>query len=113
MQESRIEGLWDCVYCDTKGIKARFDTCPACNKGRGIDCIFYLPEDLSSATLSKEEASHTTNMPDWLCGYCDTYNKSDVNLCKKCGALKDSSTGDYGFFHKLTGNLFNKNSRGK
>lgn len=108
MGENIVEGLWDCVYCDQKAIKARFDTCPYCGKSRGIDTIFYLPTDIASATLSKEEAKNVTNRPDWLCDYCDTYNKCTVSVCKKCGASKKESKRDYGVIHKLTGKLFGK-----
>jgi hypothetical protein len=95
MEQKRIEGRWDCVYCDSKGIKARFATCPNCGKSRGVDTVFYLPDDIEAATLTKEEASKTTNEPDWLCDYCDSYNRSDACRCKKCGAPRESSVNNY------------------
>ena len=70
MIENRIEGLWDCVYCGKVGIKARYDTCPSCGKPRGIENVFYLPDDIKAAILTKEEEKKTSNGPDWLCEYC-------------------------------------------
>ena len=55
MEERRIEGLWDCVYCGTKAIKARYDTCLSCGRSRGVETVFYLPDDLAAATLTEEE----------------------------------------------------------
>ena len=109
MEEGRIEGLWDCVYCDQKGIKARFDTCTTCGKARGIETIFYLPQDIHSAMLTEEEKAKTTDAPDWLCDFCGAYNRSDVNVCAKCASLKGESKSNYGMLHKLTGKLFGKN----
>lgn len=108
MEAQRIEGLWDCKYCMQVGIKARYDTCPACGKPRGIENTFYLPQDIQAATLTKEEAAKTTNEPDWLCEYCGSYNASNHNFCEKCGAEKSSSTRNYGTIHKLTGKLFGR-----
>lgn len=95
METKRIEGLWDCVYCGTKMIKARFGSCPNCGKSRGVDTVFYLPTDIEEATLTREEASKTTNEPDWLCGYCDSYNRSDALFCIKCGSPKGLSQDNY------------------
>ena len=103
MEQKRIEGLWDCVFCSTKGIRARFDTCPNCGKPRGIDTLFYLPADIESAELTREEAAKTTNEPDWLCEYCDHYNRSDVVICQKCGAPRSRAKNNYGTLHHLTG----------
>ena len=108
MEEKRIEGLWDCVYCGQKEIKARFETCTGCGKPRGIETMFYLPTDIEAATLTKEEAAQTTNEPDWLCEYCGAFNRSDALTCKSCGAGKGSSKSNYGMLHKLTGKIFGR-----
>ena len=55
MIENRIEGLWDCVYCGKVGIKARYDTCPSCGKPRGIENVFYLPDDIKAAILTRKK----------------------------------------------------------
>lgn len=108
MSENMVEGLWDCVYCNQTAIKARFDTCPFCGKARGIDTIFYLPTDLASATLTKEEEAKVSKLPDWLCDYCGAYNNSSLSVCPKCGSDRKESKKDYGMIHKLTGKLFGK-----
>lgn len=108
MEETRIEGLWDCVYCEKKKIKARFQECPYCGKARGIETIFYLPTDIKAATLTKEEAANTSNEPDWLCSFCGSYNNSRHNQCTRCGANKADRQSDYGMLHKLTGKIFKK-----
>ncbi|ETP71884.1 hypothetical protein UYO_2113 [Lachnospiraceae bacterium JC7] len=100
MEQKRIEGLWDCVFCGSRAIRARFATCPNCGKSRGIDTVFYLPEDTGEAALTEEQAAKTTDRPDWLCGYCDSYNRSDAAFCKKCGAPRSHSNEDYGTLHK-------------
>jgi len=108
MEAKRIEGLWDCVYCDTKGIKARYSECTACGKPRGIETVFYLPNNIKSAVLSEEEKANTTDRADWLCAYCDSYNRSDIFTCARCGKGRDEAVSDYGFLHKLTGQLFKR-----
>lgn len=102
METKRIEGLWDCVYCGSKQIKARYATCPNCGKSRGVDTLFYLPSDIESATLTQEQKEKTTNEPDWLCDYCDSYNRSDVAICKKCGAPRKSARYDYATLNSET-----------
>ena len=62
MEERRIEGLWDCVSCGTKGIKARYDACVSCGKPRGMETVFYLPDDLAAATLTEEEKAKILQM---------------------------------------------------
>lgn len=108
IEARRIEGLWDCVYCGQKAIRARFDTCMSCGKPRGIENVFYLPEDPDAAVLTQEEKAGTTNAPDWLCGYCGSYNRADVSCCVKCGGDRAESKLDYGMLHKLTGRLFGR-----
>ncbi|WP_026657924.1 hypothetical protein [Butyrivibrio sp. AC2005] len=106
MEQKRIEGLWDCVFCETKMIRARYEACPNCGKPRGIDTLFYLPDDIMAATLTGEETKKTTNEPDWLCEYCDHYNRSDEPVCIKCGAPRDRGGETYGTIHHLTGKEF-------
>ncbi len=108
MEEKRIEGLWDCAYCGRKAIKARFGACTSCGKPRGIETVFYLPEDLDTTALTQEEKARTTNAPDWLCTYCGSYNRSDVSCCVNCGGDRAESKIDYGILHKLTGKLFRR-----
>ena len=106
MNENRIEGLWDCAYCGNTKIRARFTECEQCGSPRGPETQFYLPTDLKAATLTKEEAAKTTNEPDWLCAYCNTYNRSDALVCKGCGGSKTEADGNYGSRNRLTGKSF-------
>lgn len=108
MEERKIEGLWDCAYCNQKAIKARFDSCPSCSRPRGIETVFYLPKDIEGATLSKEEEQKVSNMPDWLCEYCGSYNDSQDNICENCGASKSDAKRDYGVLHRLTDTFFRR-----
>ena len=108
MDNHVIEGLWDCVYCNQKEIKARYDACPYCGKGRGIETIFYLPANKEAATLSQEAANKISRRADWLCDYCGSYNNFNNTVCTKCGSNKKEATKDYGLLHKLTGKLFGK-----
>ena len=96
------------MYCQGKGIRARYDSCPNCGKARGIETIFYLPDNLNEATLTQEEKEKTTNEPDWLCEYCGAYNRSDCSTCPKCGASRSESKKHYGTIHKLTGGFFGR-----
>lgn len=95
MKQKRIEGRWDCVFCGSKAIKARFAACPNCGKSRGVDTVFYLPDNIDDSVLTEEQAAKTTNNPDWLCEYCDSYNRADAKYCITCGASKDKSGDDY------------------
>ena len=108
MEERRIEGLWDCVFCEQKAIKARYMDCPSCGKPRGVETCFYLPDDLEAAALTQEEREKTTNEPDWLCEYCGSYNRSDRTCCDRCGAERSATGVNYGILHKLTGKLFHR-----
>lgn len=108
VSRNRIEGLWDCTFCDSKGIKAHMESCPNCGRTRDIDTVFYLPDNIEQAILTDEEESKTTDRPDWLCEYCGDYNRDDVYKCKGCGADRSESKKHYGIIHKLTGQLFNK-----
>lgn len=108
MEAKRVEGLWDCSYCGQTGIKARFDTCTSCGKSRGAETIFYMPQDIESAVLTREEALKTSKEPDWLCEYCGSLNSSNRHSCDKCGADRSEARQNYGTLHKLTGKLFGK-----
>ena len=102
MEQKRIEGLWDCVFCGSKAIRAGLAACPNCGKSRGIDTVFYLPKEIDRVVLTEKEAAKTTDRPDWLCEYCDSYNRSDAVFCKQCGAPRSHAKDDYGTLNKNT-----------
>ncbi len=90
MAKKIIEGLWDCQYCSTKGIKGRFRVCPGCGKPRGDGIKFYLPKDYKNAeavNLRDEE-----KLPDWQCAYCGSLNKAVDVKCSRCGAPKEGKS---------------------
>lgn len=92
-----IEGLWDCPYCDTKGIRGRERVCPVCSKERGEHTKFYMgnPDDY---VVPETEAKKISKEPDWLCSYCDSYNVATSKKCYNCGHIKDE--GDIDYFKK-------------
>ncbi|MBR3645733.1 MAG: hypothetical protein IKN54_04885 [Lachnospiraceae bacterium] len=108
MEKKRIEGLWDCKYCGSVSIKARYASCPQCSRARGPETVFYLPDDIESAVLTKEEAEKTSNGPDWLCEYCGSYNRCDREECSNCGSPRSEAKTNYGLLHRLTGLSFKK-----
>lgn len=95
MGNYKIEALWDCSYCGTKGIKGREQACTNCGHGRDQDVKFYLPEIIDESAAVDESKVHISDGPDWLCSYCDTYNHSDANFCMNCGASKEESEKNY------------------
>lgn len=85
---AHLEGRWDCVYCDTKGIKGLIQTCPNCGKTRGKDTKFYLGD--APRVLTKAESARVGTAADWYCDSCDSLNPAANAHCKNCGALKGS-----------------------
>lgn len=102
MESKRIEGLWDCSYCDQKAIPARYDRCQTCGSPRLAETIFYLPQDIEAATLSSEDAAKTSDAPDWLCDYCGGLNSANSATCSGCGSARDKASKDYGTLHSQT-----------
>ena len=96
MGKKIVEGLWDCAYCDNKGIRGRERVCPGCGKPRGEGVRFYLPkggEKAKDVKLGERE-----KLPDWQCAYCGSYNSAASNECKFCTAPRDGK--DYYELHK-------------
>lgn len=88
-----LEGRWDCSYCGTKGILGRHRECPNCGRPRGEDVKFYLPS--SKDYVPDEETQKIGRKPDWLCGYCGSYNPDTSKICKSCGAKRSENEKDY------------------
>lgn len=98
MERKRIEALWDCKYCESKGIFGRFGTCPNCGKKRDANNQFYMPspEQIAQMEANAERQAQVTDRADWLCDYCGCYNASNLTRCPQCGASKEESKSDYG-----------------
>ena len=88
-----VEGLWDCRYCDSKGIKGGIRDCPNCGRPRDDSTKFYLPSEITY--VSEEKAKTINRNPDWLCIYCDSLNSDSDDFCKSCGSKRDSRNPDY------------------
>lgn len=95
MRHYKIEALWDCVYCDNKGIKGRYQNCPSCGNPRGKEIKFYLPSDFSAQKAVDEKTTSVSKRPDWLCSYCGGYNHSDISFCRNCGAVREKEDKNY------------------
>ena len=92
-----IEGVWDCVFCGTDKIRGSERVCPCCGKTRGQDVKFYM--DNPKNYVNEEVAKTINKNPDWLCSYCDSLNRDDLDECHSCGATKDNSAKNY-FEHR-------------
>ena len=92
-----IEGVWDCVFCGTDKIRGSERVCPCCGKTRGQDVKFYM--DNPKNYVDEEIAKTINRNPDWLCSYCDSLNRDDLDECHSCGATKDDSAKNY-FEHR-------------
>lgn len=88
-----VEGLWDCVYCGTKGIKGSVKICPTCGRPVGENVKYYLKD--SSRANEVVPKSEDDTMPEWQCNYCGAYNKYTRTKCYRCGAAKETGTKDY------------------
>ena len=52
-----VEGYWDCQYCENKGIRGRFKTCPNCGHPRDASVTFYTKEVGHDHAITDEEFS--------------------------------------------------------
>lgn len=88
-----IEGRWDCKYCGKKGIRGLAKYCPGCGHPQDKDVKFYMPDKIEY--LDEETAKNYGKGADWVCGYCNSYNRYDANYCINCGGSKEEMEGDY------------------
>lgn len=107
MAERKIEALWDCSYCDTKGIGGLTKHCPNCGQPQDENTEFYLGK--KHKYLSDEEGEEYGKGADWICGYCESLNRYNADVCSNCGASRDENEGDY--FHKQKNSVNNTPSQ--
>ena len=88
MDRKILEGLWDCHYCNTKGIRGSVYKCPNCGHTRDADVQFYLPEDA-------HEAEDKNTEQDWECQFCGSLNHNEMTACPNCGHSRDESDKKY------------------
>ncbi len=93
MSNKIIEGLWDCPYCDQKGIGGLTKQCPNCGHPQDEGTVFYLPS--KKEYLDKETADQYGKGADWICSFCDSLNRYYDDVCTNCGASREESSGDY------------------
>lgn len=93
MGERIVEGLWDCKYCDTKGIGGLTKHCPRCEHPQDDDVKFYLGEKKNY--VDEDLAKEYGQGADWICPYCNSLNRVHFKYCSNCGAEKESSEKDY------------------
>lgn len=95
MAQYKIEALWDCIYCGSKGIGGSKAACPNCGNPRGEEVRFYLPTDIGVANAVDETKRKVSKGPDWLCEYCQRYNRSEDTACRNCGAERTEENRNY------------------
>ena len=88
-----IEGLWDCPYCNTKGIGGSKRECPNCGRPRDENTKFYMPGTIQY--IDEEKASKINKNPDWICSYCNSLNSDSDTICKSCGSERTTENLDY------------------
>ena len=88
-----IEGLWDCAYCGTTGIRGGQQHCSNCGRARTKDTTFYMAGQ--KRYVSQDVAKGINKNPDWLCEYCDNLNPDSESRCVSCGSVRSSSTLNY------------------
>lgn len=88
-----VEMLWDCPYCETKGIPGRYRDCPNCGNPRGDGIKFYMPGEIKYVD---EKTAETINKnPDWKCSFCGSLNSDSDKECKSCAAPRTDSDKNY------------------
>lgn len=105
MSERVIEGLWDCPYCNSKGIGGLSKHCPECGHPQDKGTKFYVGK--KKRYLSDDEVDKVGNAPDWVCDYCAGLNNAKYIYCRNCGAARGKGTKDY-FTSKETADTVNK-----
>ena len=77
-------GRWDCEYCSKKGIPADVRHCPSCGNPVGQNVKYYLPQ----GSKDYVDPKIVPKGADWKCGYCESYNRYEADVCSNCGAPK-------------------------
>ncbi len=94
MPRYKIEALWDCSFCQSKGIKGSQRNCPNCGNAKDETVAFYLPTDVDFSKAFEDDGSIGTKA-DWLCSFCHRYNHDSQSNCISCGASKSDSEKNY------------------
>lgn len=83
-----FEMLWDCEFCDTKGLLAKSQRhCPECG-GKQDASKRYFPKEGEEVRVD----GHKYEGADRHCGSCNAAISSRAKNCTNCGASTDGST---------------------
>lgn len=88
-----IEGLWDCPYCEQKGISGLKKHCPCCGHPQDDGTKFYMGQEI--VYVDPEKAAQYGQGADWTCSYCGSLNRHEAVSCANCGADREENKGDY------------------
>lgn len=88
-----IEKLWDCKYCNNKGIGGGKRECPFCGATRDTDTKFYMPDEITY--VPEEKAKEVSRKPDWVCNFCQSLNPDKTDVCISCGASRTGENLNY------------------
>jgi hypothetical protein len=93
MSEERSESLgfyemlWDCEFCETKGLLAKSQRhCPECGAKQNADKRYFPKEG-----EAKEVAGHKYEGSDRYCPHCNAPQSNVGKNCTYCGAPMDGS----------------------
>ena len=89
-----IELRWDCLECDTKGIRGRHKQCQNCGSPRGkAEMRMPIPPDndgdgqVGAETVTDPELLKLARAgADWFCRHCNAGNRGNQDRCYTCGA---------------------------
>lgn len=94
MAKRKVEGYWTCSYCGTKDIGGLTKICPNCGNPQSKGLKFYLKEG-SKKYLDSKIAKDYGKGADWVCAYCESFNRYSNKICKNCGAQRAEAESDY------------------
>jgi len=81
-----FEMLWDCPYCDGKGLLGASNRfCPQCGAAQDADRRYFPPPGAEVAS------NHAFDGADVLCPACNTPNGAKAIHCRQCGSPLDGS----------------------
>lgn len=93
MEKKILEGLWDCPYCGSKGIRGLVKTCPTCGHPQDEGTKFYV--GTARNYLDEEQAKEYGKGADWTCAFCGSLNRFSAVECENCSAPREEGASDY------------------
>lgn len=97
VEEEFLMMYWDCVACDTTGIRGDVYSCPNCDFDRSAhdsdseEIHFYLPE-VDEVITDAEGIAAAKAGPDWECEFCGDWVSATLSTCPGCtGGSRDGA----------------------